>query len=172
MKPPLLVRPLTTQERQQLESGLRSKQAFVLRRCQIVLASAAGQNVPQIAHALGYAPSTIRHVLHAFNHEGLCALTPKSNRPESARSLLDESKRLHLRQLMEQSPRAFGKARSTWTLPLLAQVSFEQGLTPRLLDADTVGVAVKRLGMNWRRAQQRLRSPDPAYARKKSDAMR
>jgi transposase len=172
MKPPLFVRPLTTRERQQLESGLRTKQAFVLRRCQIVLASATGQSVPQIAHAFGYAPSTIRHVLHAFNQEGLSVLTPKSNRPKSARSLLDESKRTHLRQLMEQSPYAFGKERSTWTLPLLAQVSFEQGLTPRLLDADTVGVAVKRLGMNWRRAQQRISSSDTGYARKKSDAMR
>ena len=172
MKPPLFVRPLITQERQQLERGLRTKQAFVLRRCQIILASAAGQSVLQVAHTFGYAPSTIRHVLHAFNQEGLAALTPKSNRPKSACPVLDQARRIHLRQLMEQSPRAFGKERSTWTLPLLAQVSFEQGLTPRLLNADTVGVAVKRLGMNWRRAQQRISSPDVAYARKKSDVMR
>ncbi len=68
----------------------------------------------------------------AWRHSPLAALTPKSNRPKSAQPLLDEEKRQQLRHLVEQSPRAFGKARSTWTLPLLAQVAHEQGLTKRL----------------------------------------
>ncbi len=169
MKPPIFVRTLTPEEHQRLEVGLRSTHAFVLKRCQILLASARGQTVPQIASTFGYAPNNIRHVLHAFNQEGLAALTRKSNRPKSAQPLFYEEKRQQLRQLLEQTPRAFGKERSTWTLPLLAQVAHEQGLTERQLDADTVGVAVKRLGLKWRRAQQRLTSPDPGYARKKSD---
>ena len=172
MKPPIFVRTLTPQERQQLAAGLRSKEAFVLKRCQILLTSAQGQSVLQIAQSFGYAPNSIRHVLHAFNDEGVTALTRKSNRPKSAQPLLNAEKRQQLRHLLEQSPRAFGKERSTWTLPLLAQVAQEQGLTERRLDADTVGVAIKRLGLNWRRAQQRIASPDPGYARKKSGATR
>jgi transposase len=172
MKPPIFVHTLTPQERQQLAAGLRSKEAFVLKRCQILLASAQGQSVLQIAQSFGYVPNSIRHVLHAFNDQGLAALTRKSNRPKSAQPLLHAEKRQQLRHLLEQSPRAFGKARSTWTLPLLAQVAHEQGLTKRLLDADTIGVAVKRLGLNWRRAQQRMARPDPGYGRKKSGATR
>ena len=83
MKPPVFVRTLTSEERQQLQAGLRSKEAFVLKRCHILLASAQGQTVPQIAQSFGYAPNSIRHVLHAFNDEGLAALTRKSNRPQS-----------------------------------------------------------------------------------------
>lgn len=169
MKPPVFVRTLTPEERNQLEAGLRSAHAFVLKRCQILLASAGGQTVPQITESFNYAPNSIRHVLHAFNHEGLAALTRKSNRPKSAQPLLHEEKRQQLRQLLEQTPRAFGKEHSTWTLSLLAQVAHEQGLPERPVDADTVGVAVKRLGLKWRRAQQRLPSSDPGYARKKSD---
>jgi transposase len=172
MKPPIFVRTLTPQEHQQLKAGLRSQEAFVLKRCQILLASAQGQTVLQVAQSFGYAPNTIRHVLHAFNREGLAALTRKSNRPKSTQPLLNAEKRQQLRHLLEQSPRAFGKARSTWTLPLLAQAAQEQGLTERTLDADTLGVAIKRLGLNWRRAQQRMASPDPGYGRKKSGATR
>ena len=40
---PIFVRPLTDAERQQVEAGLRSSEAFVLRRCQILLASARGE---------------------------------------------------------------------------------------------------------------------------------
>jgi len=41
MKPPIFVRDLSKKERQRLEAGLRSKDAFLMRRCQILLASAA-----------------------------------------------------------------------------------------------------------------------------------
>lgn len=40
MKPPIFVRPLSDAERETLKAGLRSPDAFVLRRCQILLASA------------------------------------------------------------------------------------------------------------------------------------
>jgi hypothetical protein len=43
------VRPLTDAERQALSAGLRSKDTFVLHRCQILLASARGERAPQIA---------------------------------------------------------------------------------------------------------------------------
>ena len=38
----VFVRGVTAEERQQLEGGLRSADAFTLRRCQIVLASCSG----------------------------------------------------------------------------------------------------------------------------------
>ena len=39
MKPPLYVRPLTDEERMQLEAELRGADAFRLRRAQIIFAS-------------------------------------------------------------------------------------------------------------------------------------
>ena len=49
MRPPIFVRPLSEEERQALEKGLHSPDAFVLRRCQMVLASARGERAPRIA---------------------------------------------------------------------------------------------------------------------------
>ncbi|HZA22804.1 MAG TPA: hypothetical protein VFA32_09415 [Dehalococcoidia bacterium] len=48
MKRPIFVRPIIDAERQQLEAGLRSSDAFVLRRCQILLASARGELAPRL----------------------------------------------------------------------------------------------------------------------------
>jgi hypothetical protein len=47
MKPPTFVRPLTTQEKQHLEAGLRSRDAFTLRRSQILLHSDQGRRPAQ-----------------------------------------------------------------------------------------------------------------------------
>ncbi len=66
MKRPIYVRPLSDAERKTLEAGLRSPDAFTLRRCQILLASAGGQNAYQIARNLGCNPQTVRNAIH--NH--------------------------------------------------------------------------------------------------------
>jgi hypothetical protein len=44
VKPPLYNRPVTDHERAALEAGVRSSDAFTVRRCQIWLASTEGQN--------------------------------------------------------------------------------------------------------------------------------
>src|SRR5215468_93626 len=112
------VRTLTPAERQHIRQGLRSADAFTLRRCQIVLASADGQTPAGIARTLGCTPATVRHTIYAFAAEGRAALQVKSSRPHSARPLLDTAFAEPLRHLLHQSPRAFGKPRSTWTLGL------------------------------------------------------
>src|SRR5215213_10302900 len=71
MKRPIFVRPLTDAERETLEAGLRSPDAFTLRRCQILLASDRGENAYEIARSLGCNPQTARNAIHAFNEKGL-----------------------------------------------------------------------------------------------------
>jgi hypothetical protein len=44
---PIFVRELLENERERLEASLRSKDAFVMRRCQILLASARGESPPE-----------------------------------------------------------------------------------------------------------------------------
>ena len=170
MKPPLFVRELSGAERRALHAGLRGREAFTLRRAQILLASAEGQRPAQIAARLGCVVGTVHNAIHAFAQEGVGCLVERKHGPRHARPILDEAKTDPLKGILHQSPRRFGKARSTWTLDLLADVSFEQGLTPRRLSHEAVRQAVKRLGSGWKRAKQWITSPDPAYARKKKRA--
>ena len=166
----LFVRELTESERRELQAGLRSRQGFTLRRAQILLAS-ADQEVPaRIAHRVGCASQTVRNTIRAFEQHGVGCLGEKKRGPKDAQPILDEAKADPLKGILHQSPRRFGKPRSTWTLGLLADVSFEQGLTPRRLSHEAVRQAVKRLGHGWKRAKTWITSPDPAYARKKTPA--
>jgi transposase len=168
MKPPIFVRKLSTQERKALEDGLRSSDAFVLRRCQILLASARGEIAPRIAENLGCAQQTVRNAIHEFNERGLKSLTPGSSRPKEVHAAFDQEGAEALRELLHRSPREFGKESSLWTLEDAAHISFEQGLTThKRVSGETIRATLKRLGVRWERAKRWIESPDPEYERKK-----
>lgn len=163
----MFVRPLTDQEQQEFQAGLHSSDSFVLRRCQILLASSQGQTPSQIARNVGRTPQTVRNVIRAFHNQGLSCLRKQSTRPKTLRTILDESDREALREMLHQSPRSFGKPTSIWTLELAAQISFDQGLSPHRVSIETIRKALMRLGKSWKRAKKWISSPDPDYMRKK-----
>src|SRR3712207_5305327 len=118
MKRPIFVPPLDDAERKSLEADLRSPDAFTLRRCQILLANDRGENAYHIARALWVAAPR------------RCA-TPSisSTRAASRRPLrkvlagrmrfnraFDSQRAEALREMLNQSPRNFGKESSLWTL--------------------------------------------------------
>ncbi|HEY7414260.1 MAG TPA: helix-turn-helix domain-containing protein [Ktedonobacteraceae bacterium] len=71
MKAPLFIRSLTEDERNRVQAGLRSSEAFELRRCPILLSSARSERAPVIAKHLGGHKQTILTVIHGFNTSGL-----------------------------------------------------------------------------------------------------
>jgi transposase len=170
MKRPIFVRPLTDAEREAIEAGLRSSDAFTLRRCQILLASARGAWAPQIAHSLGCDDQTVRNAIVAFNQRGLACLQPGSRRAHTIHRAIEHDAAERLRAMLHQSPRIFGKPTSVWSLPLAAEVSCAQGITERQVTGETIRATLKRLGIGWRRAKRWITSPDPEYAAKKGAA--
>ena len=168
MKTPIFIRPLTPDERHQVQAGLRSSDAFVLRRCQILVASARGERAPVIARQLGCDDQTVRNVIHGFNASGLAVLQEGSSRPHRLRTAFSEEGAERLKELLHRSPRDFGQQRSTWTLQLAAQVSFEQGIIDHEVSDESVRRALKRLKTNWKRAKHWITSPDPQYLLKKT----
>ncbi len=171
MRRPIFVRPLSDAERQALEDGLRSSDAFVLRRCQVLLASERGENAYRIARSLGCDPQTARTAMKRFNEGGIEeALHKRSSRPEKTRAAFDGGRAERLREMLHRSPREFGKETSLWTLDLAAEVSFEEGLTEGRVTAETVRATLERMGIRWLRAKRWITSPDPEYERKKGGA--
>jgi transposase len=170
MRTPIFIRPLTDDERQALERGLRSKDAFVLRRSQMLLASARGKRAPQIAKELGCDDQTVLDALHAFNAHGLDALRHGSPIPHTTYPTFTPEAAERLRGLLHRSPRTFGLNTSLWTLDLAAQVSFQQGLTEREVSGETIRQTLLRLGIQWKRAKRWITSPDRGYLRKKANA--
>ncbi len=170
MRKPIFIRALTEDEHRQIQTGLRSSDAFVLRRCQILLASARGERAPVIAHQLSCDDQTVRNVIKGFNATGLAVLTEGSSRPHHLRTRFTEEGCQRLQDLLHRSPHDFGKDRGVWTLELAAQVSFEQGIIETSVSTESVRRALKRLKTNWKRAKHWITSPDPQYLLKKTHA--
>jgi transposase len=168
MQRPKFVRALSATEQRELKQGLRSSDGFVMRRCQIILASGRGERAPAIAQQVGCDDQTVREIIQAFNQSGLSVLQRRSNRPHRITAAFSAAGAERLRLLLHQSPRTFGKASSVWTLALAAEVSFEQSLTAEPVSGETVRATLRRLGVKWMRAKHWITSPDPAYARKKT----
>src|SRR3954451_21217161 len=168
MKTPIFVRSLSEKERETLQAGLRSKDAFTLRRSQMLLASSKGNEVSQIAENLGCGQQTVRDAIHDFDARGVDALRAKSSRPRRTRDAFDEESAEALRGLLHRSPREFGRQSSLWTLSMASEVAFEEGITPKRVSGETIRATVVRLlGVRWQRAKRWITSPDPLYERKR-----
>ena len=172
MRPPVIVRALTEEERERLAVGLAGQDLYEVRRCQILLASDRGEWAPHIAEMLGCTDQTVRNVVREFEQAGLEAcLTRGSSRPQTIHRKVDAVADEQLRALLHQSPRTFGKATSIWTLDLAAEVSVAEGIITERVSGETIRQAILRLGVRWKRAKQWITSPDPEYARKKVRAI-
>src|ERR671912_404704 len=104
-EPPLFVRSLTDEERAALRAGLRSPDAFTLRRCQVLLASADGLRPAPIAGRFGCATQTVRTATRASAAAAPACLREGSHRPRSTRTALDDADCQRLRALLQRSPR-------------------------------------------------------------------
>jgi transposase len=171
MKAPIYVRAFIPVEQERIAAGLRSSDAFTLRRSQILLASSRKQCPAEIALNLGCATQTVRNAIHAFEQQGVTCLKQESSRPKTVQAQFDQTKCEALRALLHQSPRTFGKPTSCWTLSLAAEICFERGLTMNQVSIETIRGALKRLGVGWQRAKHWITSPDPEYVRKKNGEM-
>jgi hypothetical protein len=80
---PIFVRSLSEKERGEVEDSLRSKDAFTMRRAQILLASCRGEHAPKIATNLGCAPQTVRDAIHETSTSGAWTRSPRSPRAQS-----------------------------------------------------------------------------------------
>jgi transposase len=139
----------------------------MLRRCQILLSSARGQHATTIGENLGCDDETVRRVIKAFNAHGMKALEAGSRRPHHTQAAFSKAEAEHLKEMLHKSPRAYGKDTSVWTLELVAEVSFAEGLTRERVSDETIRATLARLGIRWKRAKQWITSPDPEYQRKK-----
>ncbi len=164
----MFVRPLTTGERQALEAGRKSADAFTVRRSQVLLASADRMAPADIGRVVGCTAQAVRNAVRAFEADGLGCLTAKSHARKDPGRVWDRTRDEDLKDRLHRRPREFGKPTSLWTLALVAEVCHPKGWTPRVLSIEAIRQALKRLGVGWKRAKHWITSPDPDYAKKKS----
>ena len=150
------VRELTHEEREALLKGAKSKSGFTMRRSQILLLSAEGRTPQAIAKQLHCGDQTVREVIRAFEQEGLGCLTEKSHRPHQDHHVFDEEGLKRLEDLLHHSPRDFKFETSIWTLQLLAEACFQEGIVSRPISYETVRRGLLKLKIDWSQARHRI----------------
>ena len=118
----------SVEERQKLESGLKSSVGATVRRSQIILISADERKTArEISERIGQSDQQIRNVLHAFNEKRIGCLKLQSRARHDDQRAYDDDARERLRELIRQSPREHGYESSLWTLEMLAEISHQKG---------------------------------------------
>jgi len=134
MSRPLFVRPLTKDEQQELARLIRSGDARVMRRAQIVGLSAESRKASEIARWWQMSVQGVRTILHRFNAEGLTGLADKPRRGRPTKTT--ERYVALLKEAVQTTPRDLGYPFSSWTLERLREyLGHETGvlLNPRYL---------------------------------------
>jgi hypothetical protein len=87
LKSPLFIRPLSEDQRHHIQAGLRPKDAFVLRRCQILLACDREPTGKSYREPVGLPQTDCPRVLiHGFDARGLAVLQEGSSQPHRLRT--------------------------------------------------------------------------------------
>ena len=87
-RPGVFVRPVSMEEGRRLHRISRTaKDPVRLRRAIVVMMSAQGQSVPDIASLMQVSADYVRDVIHAFNDRGFDAMDPKWSGDVPGRSL-------------------------------------------------------------------------------------
>jgi len=163
---------LTKEERSYLSQLVSAGKlsARSLARARILLKADASPLGPRwtdarIAEAVEVSTCTVERVRQQFNARGLKASLVQKPTARLYHSKLDGQR---LKELVHQSPRTFGKKRSTWTLHLLADICSEIGIVDGTVSHESIRCILNRMGITWRRAALWMTSPDPHYAQKKA----
>jgi transposase len=150
---------VTDEQRDELEQVSRQAVGRVALRAHIVLLSARGYGVPQIAAIHDCGQEVVRQWLHRYEEQGVAGLedAPRSGRPPThplVGQIIDTQ--------ASQSPECSGHVQSCWTVALLT--AFLAARFGVVLSPDSVRRYLHRMGWRWARprlAPAQERHPDP-----------
>jgi transposase len=160
----LLGRPLSDEERRQLESWRRSEQRVKSVRARVILLAEVTPNGVVVARAVGVHVQTVRDLVRTFRAKGLAGLQPRARTGRPRR--FAKSAEQVLIEILHERPEKYGLDDARWTLETAAKALAKQ-LGVGSVSIETVRRLLRRSRYSWQRAKEWLESPDPEYARKK-----
>ena len=136
----LYIRPLTTEETDQVATWATSYDAVTARRARIIQLSALGEKVPAIADTIGCSTRWVRETIHRVTRDGLARI-PRRKSPGRPRRCT-VAQRDALIEVLHQRPDTYGHAASQWTAADLAATAMRLGIV-NTISEDTVRVEIK-----------------------------
>lgn len=157
--------PLSAEQRRELMQVRRRAVGRVALRAQMVLLSARGYTVPQIAGILEVGGDTVREWLHRYDERGVAGLedSPRPGRPPRdrlARQIVDAQ--------ASNPPCHSGLVQNQWTVALLG--AFLASRFRLVLSASSVRRYLHQAGWRWARPRLAPATHAPGSQRKRDDA--
>ena len=156
------VREITSQEGNRLLRIVRRSSGSVVtwRRAQMVLLSAQGMDVSQIAQVTFTSPDRVRDVLHNFNLDGFDALYPRyrGGRPPT----FTLAQRRAIKQLALSRPQDHELPFSTWSLAKLAEFLVAEGVVDDI-SHEGLRALLREQGVSFQRLKTWKQSRDPDF---------
>lgn len=158
-------RTLQAGEAECLQRLLRSYNTIIHRRARIVVLSADGRKVSEIAEMVGVSLVTVYKVIERFNENGLESLEPGKSpgRPPKFSTTCSDK----LIELVRKKPADFGIESGVWTLEEAAKAAQDQRIVESICP-ESMRQVLLRAGLSWKRVKAWIAPSDPAYEIKKN----
>ncbi len=161
------VREITSDEGNRLLRIVRRSSGSVVtwRRAQMVLLSAQGMDVPQIAKVTFTSPDRVRDVIRNFNADGFDSLQPKYRGGRPPKFTLPQ--RQQIKKTALARPTDHGLPFSTWSLPKLADFLVARGVVDDI-SHEGLRALLREEGFSFQAVKTWKTSTDPDYEAKKN----
>jgi len=161
------VREITGDEGNRLLRIVRRSSGSVVtwRRAQMVLLSAQGMDVGQIAKVAFTSPDRVRAVLHNFNDDGFDSLVPKYSGGRPPTFTLAE--RREIKKIALSRPVDHDLPFSTWSLTKLAEFLVAEGVVDDI-SHEGLRVLLREEGVSFQVIKTWKQSNDPDFEAKKN----
>jgi len=161
------VREITSEEGNRLLRIVRRSSGSVVtwRRAQMVLLSAQGMDVAQIAKVAFTSPDRVRAVLHNFNEDGFDCLVPRyaGGRPP----IFTLPERRQIKKIALSRPVDHHLPFSTWSLSKLAEFLVAEGVVDDI-SHEGLRLVLREEGVSFQVIKTYKKSNDPDFEAKKN----
>jgi transposase len=159
---------LNYKERSELEAILKSRASGeILQRAQALLLLDEGESVTAVAELLRVSRQTVYNLMARFEQRSEHNLTARladaarSGRPATAKGVIDPL----IDSVIDSDPRDYGYNSTVWTADLLRH--YLSDIHQEEVSLRSVGYALSRLGLRWKRPRYTLMLRDPFWRQAK-----
>jgi len=161
----LYARDLRRWEGERVQRILRhGRNAFYVRRCQVILASAQGMKVPEIADTYFLSQDHVRRLIRRFNKDGFDSLKPE--KPGGKYPVFTEEQEAEIIELVMMPPKLLGLPFTQWSLHKLKDEAIRRKIVGTI-SHEKIREILKKAKISNQRTKTWKESNDPELEPKK-----
>ena len=163
----IFARDLKPEEGRRVQHEIRhGKDPTFTRRCQVILCSAQGMRVQEIADTTLLSEYHVRELIRTFNKGGMGAIRPK--KPGKPHPKFTEEEKASVAELAQIPPKVLGYPFNLWSLSkLMEAIAGRNILNGKTISDESIRLILEEYGISYQRTKTWKESNDPEFDIKK-----